>query len=236
MERPDPPILNAPGILKWLAAAFILIHALRALLPHGIDGWVLRMFAFDSSVYTTTHQHSIETVAMLLGPVTHILLHGDGLMHLAVNTGLMLAFGAPLARRTGASWFAGFFLLSGMAGALGWFVLHPYSPGFLVGASGAVSGAIGGYLRLGMQKRPARGGPMGPRDRRLAVPFALAWLVLNFFFGVFGPEIFGLDGRIAWEAHLGGFVFGFLTVNIFDGRGVAPPLPESVHRMFPDRE
>jgi membrane associated rhomboid family serine protease len=236
MERPAPPILNAPGILKWLAAAFILIHVVRAILPPGVDAWVVRAFAFDSSLYTMPHQHDIETFAMIAGPVTHILLHGDGIMHLAINTGLMLAFGAPLARRTGALWFAGFFLLSGIAGAFGWFVLQPYSPGFLVGASGAVSGAIGGFVRLGMQKRPARGGPMSRRDQRLAVPFALAWLGLNVFVGVFGGSIFGIDARVAWEAHLAGFVFGFLAINFFDGRRANPRLPDSIHGIFPDRE
>lgn len=236
MERPAAPILNAPGVLKWLAAALILIHAVRALLPHVVDGWIVRAFAFDPSLYTMPHQHGIETFAMIAGPVTHILLHGDGIMHLAVNTGLMLAFGAPLARRTGVFWFAGFFLLSGVAGALGWFVLHPYSPGYLVGASGAVSGAIGGYVRLGMQKRPARGGPVSRRDQRLAVPLAVAWLVLNLFVGVFGADIFGIDARVAWESHLAGFVFGFLAVNIFDGRRPNPRLPDSIRGIFPDRE
>ena len=236
MERPAAPILNAPGILKWLAAAFILIHAVRALLPEHVDFWILRAFAFESSLYTVAHERGIETVAMFAGPVTHILLHGDELMHLVINTTLMLAFGSPVARRTGASWFAGFFVLSGVAGALGWFVLHPFSPGLLVGASGAISGAIGGYVRLGMQKRPARGGPMLLRDRRLAVPLALAWLGLNFFFGVFGAAIFGIDARIAWEAHLGGFVFGFLAINMFDGRGAAADDPMDHGFINTDRE
>lgn len=235
MERPAAPILNAPGIVKWLAAAFILIHAVRALLPRGIDGWILRVFAFDSSVYTTPHESAIETFATFAGPVTHILLHVN-FVHLAFNTSMILIFGSPLARRTSAAWFAGFFMLSGMAGALGWFILHPFSQSSLVGASGAISGAIGGYVRLSRQKRPARGGPMRPWDRRLGAPVALALLAINLFFGIFGGGIFGIDARVAWEAHLGGFVFGFLAVNIFDGRGVAPHVPQSVHQMFPDRE
>jgi len=235
MERPAAPILNVPGILKWLAAAFILIHAVRALLPPVIDGWILRAFAFDASVYSAAHDRGIETFAAFAGPVTHILLHAD-VVHLAFNTSMVLIFGAPLARRTSAAWFAGFFALSGMAGALGWFILHPFSPVFLVGASGAISGTIGGYVRLSRQERPARGGPMQPRDRRMAGAVALAWLATNVFFGIFGGAIFGVDARIAWEAHLGGFVFGFLAVNIFDGRGVAPHAPESFCEMFPDRE
>lgn len=224
MERPAPPILNAPRILKWLAAVFILIHAVRALLPHPFDFWIVRALAFDSGLYTGTHRHAVDTFAMFAGPVTHILLHGD-LLHLMVNTGLMLAFGAPLARRMSASWFAGFFVLSGLAAVLAWFLLHPFLSAPLIGASGAISGAIGGYVRLGMQKRPARGGPMGPRDRRLAVPIALVWLALNFLFGIFGSVLFGIDARIAWEAHLGGFAFGIVAVNMFDGRGVEPAGP-----------
>ncbi|UCH73901.1 MAG: rhomboid family intramembrane serine protease [Rhodospirillales bacterium] len=233
MDRPAAPILNAPGILKWLAASFILIHAVRVLLPRSIDGLIVRAFAFDASVYTKVHESSLETFATFAGPVTHILLHGD-VVHLALNTSLLLVFGSSLARRASAAWFVGFFLLSGMAGALGWFILHPFSPGLMVGASGAISGVIGGYVRLSRQKRPARGGPMRPWDRQLGSTVALAWLAMNLFFGIFGGEIFGIHARIAWEAHLGGFVFGFLAVNMFDGRGVAPHLPGSVHQMFPD--
>jgi len=235
MERPAAPILNAPGIVKWLAAAFIMIHAVRALLPNSIDGWVLWVFAFHSSIYSTARESAIETFAAFAGPVTHILLHVN-LVHLAFNTSMILIFGSPLARRTSAAWFAGFFMLSGMAGALGWFILHPFSQSSLIGASGAISGAIGGYVRLSRQKRPARGGPMRPWDRQLGSTVALALLAINLFVGIFGGAIFGVEARIAWEAHLGGFVFGFLAVNIFDGRGVAPHVPESFCEMFPDRE
>ena len=35
----------------------------------------------------------------------------------------------------------------------------------------------------------------------------------NVIFAVFGSEIFGGDAEIAWEAHLGGFVAGFLLAG-----------------------
>lgn len=218
MQRSEPPILNAPDILKWLAGAFVVVHLVRLVLPTYLDNALVVTFAFDSSVYGPARDTPYALVTMIAGPFTHVFLHA-GFMHLGMNSALLLAFGAAVARRMGAQWFAAFFMLSAAAGAAGWFLLNPFSPGLLIGASGGVSGLMGGYVRLGMQKRPARGGPMSPRDQRIAVPFAIAWVGINFFFGIFGPAILGLDGKIAWEAHLGGFIFGAMAINLFDGRG-----------------
>ena len=219
MQRSNAPLLNAPDILKWLAGTLVFIHLVRWLLPTDIDNMLLVTFAFDASVYGPARDTPYAIVTMIAGPVTHVFLHAPGIMHIVMNSALLLAFGAPLARRMGTPWFAAFFVFSAVAGAAGWFVLNPWEQGLLIGASGGVSGLMGGYARLGMQKRPARGGPMSPRDQRLAAPFAAVWIGLNFFFGFFGATILGLSSKIAWEAHLGGFIFGVLAINYFDGRG-----------------
>ena len=49
------------------------------------------------------------------------------------------------------------------------------------------------------------------------------WVFLNFVLGALPPEIVGLKGgAIAWETHLGGFIFGLLAAKFFDGRGLPP--------------
>lgn len=222
-RRPREPILNAPDILKWLSGAFIVIHLARWLLnwllPGRIDFLLAHLFAFSPVLYSGYPLDGIAFVPLILGPVTYMFLHGD-FVHLLVNTGMLMAFGAPIARRMNGAWFFAFFVFCSVAGALFFLLLNIGSGSLLIGASGGISGVMGGFVRLGHQKRPARGGPMSERDRQLALPFAMLWLALTVFFGFFGGAMTGMSGGIAWEAHLGGFFAGLLAVNFFDGRGI----------------
>lgn len=220
-RRPSPPIINAPAAVKWLAGIIIAVHLLRLALPDAWDFSLVEMLAFDSSVYTDAGTGQVKPAAAILGPLGHMLLHAD-FLHLGVNMGLFLAFGAAIARRMSGIWFIIFFLVCGLAGAAAWFVMHPNSPALLIGASGAISGTIGAIARLGLGRGPARGGPMPFRNRRTALNFAGVWILLNFLFGAIGGQLFGVDAEIAWEAHLGGFVAGFLLMRPVDGRGLPP--------------
>ena len=50
---------------------------------------------------------------------------------------------------------------------------------------------------------------------RGAVTFLAVWLGVNLLMGLgFGTP--GMEGRIAWEAHIGGFLAGFLLIRLFD--------------------
>jgi membrane associated rhomboid family serine protease len=43
----------------------------------------------------------------------------------------------------------------------------------------------------------------------------VVWFGVNFLLGVF-PEAGGVSETVAWEAHMGGFLFGLLTFGAFD--------------------
>lgn len=214
-------MINAPAAVKWIAGITVAMHLLRLVLPDYADFVLVETLAFDSSVYTDPGARQAKPVAAILGPLGHMLLHAD-FLHLAVNMGLFLAFGAAIARRMSGMWFTAFFIVCGLAGVAAWFAMHPLSPALLIGASGAISGTIGAIARLGFGHGPTRGGPMPFRNRRTALNFAGAWILLNFLFGAIGGQIFGVDAQIAWEAHLGGFIAGFLLLGFVDGRGLAP--------------
>ncbi len=213
----SPPILNAPAAVKWLAVAIVAVHAIRFVLPHDLDYWLIGTFAFDSSVYGDPVARAARPLNAILGPVTHTLLHG-GLAHLLINMAMLLAFGSAIARRMGTGWFLVLFVIAAVSGAAGWLLLNPYSPGLLIGASGAISGMMGAIAGLGMARRPMPGGPPPFGSRRTAMYFGGIWIVINVIFGVLGPGIFGLEGGIAWEAHLGGFIAGFFAIGWLDGR------------------
>lgn len=220
-ERKSQPILNAPAAVSWLVMAIVAVHAVRFVLPDNLDFWLVATFAFDASLYTDPGAGAARPLALIFGPVTHTLLHAEGLAHLVINMAMLLAFGSAIARRMAAGWFLALFLISAVSGAAGWLVLNPYSPVLVIGASGAVSGMIGAIARLGLARRAMPGGPLPFRNRRTALYFAVAWIVINFVFGLLGPGIFGLEGGIAWQAHLGGFIAGFIAIGWLDGRGRA---------------
>lgn len=215
---PSQRMIMAPRVIKWLALLLIAIHLFRMLLPVGADIWILSSFAFDSSLYADAAAWRARPLAALMGPATHMLLHID-LLHLGVNTALLMAFGTPVARRMGGWWFLLFFLLGGLAGMATMLLLYPGTEILMIGASGAVSACMGAVGRLGL-RRNADAAMLGPfRDRRTVIFFVAFWVVSNFLFGLFGPILLGVDAEIAWEAHLGGFLAGVLLIGLFDGRG-----------------
>ena len=77
--------------------------------------------------------------------VTSMFLHGSW-MHLLGNMWFLWLFGNNVEDSMGRLRFVVFYLLSGLAAALGQVVTNPSSAIPMVGASGAISGVMGGYL------------------------------------------------------------------------------------------
>jgi membrane associated rhomboid family serine protease len=167
-------------------------------------------------------------VARFTSVVTHMFVHGD-FTHLALNSLWLLAFGGAIAKRTGAVRFFAFSLLCGVAGAGAFYIFNVGLLAPVIGASGAVSGLMGGTMRFlfpAMESggfRQLREDPRSVRlmplwealtDRRVQVA-NLAFVLINVL------AMFGLGGAqnsagIAWEAHLGGYAAGFLLFGLFD--------------------
>lgn len=146
------------------------------------------------------------------GILTSMFVHG-GWAHVAMNAVAALAFGPPVARlMRGARGVVGFllyYMACGLVATAGYALIHPYSEGFLVGASGAVFGLMGGAIR--MLGRTGQG-PM-PLDDRRFLTTAAAIMAVNAAVGLVGLAP-GMDGaRIAWEAHAFGFVCGALLIG-----------------------
>jgi membrane associated rhomboid family serine protease len=86
-----------------------------------------------------------------------------------------------------------------------------------VGASGAISGVLGGYLLLFPKNRVrilTRGGIVH-------VPALVVlglWIVLQFINGIGSVARTDETAGIAYMAHIGGFVAGFALIKLFAGR------------------
>src|SRR5262245_5814555 len=78
---------------------------------------------------------------------TSMFLHG-GWAHLGGNMLYLWTFGDNVERRLGSARFLVFYLVCGVAAALAHVAFNPRSSVPTVGASGAISGVLGGYLGL----------------------------------------------------------------------------------------
>jgi membrane associated rhomboid family serine protease len=147
--------------------------------------------------------------------VTSMFLHGSW-MHLIGNMWFLWLFGNNVEDSMGRIRFVIFYLLSGLTAALAQVVTNPASPIPMVGASGAISGVMGGYLLLFPTVRVFCLLILGFFVTSVALP---AWMMLIYWFViqfVSGLAAFGGDvGGVAFWAHVGGFVAGLILVKLF---------------------
>ncbi|WP_173931542.1 rhomboid family intramembrane serine protease [Chelativorans sp. Marseille-P2723] len=223
-EERDPPgrepIFNLSGVVASIIAFCVGLHLFRAYILTPEAGLqFLLYFAFLPLRYTGGY--AIDIFACI-SPITYSFLHGS-VAHLAVNMIWLAAFGSPLAMRIGILRFLLFWVATSLAAAFLHFLLHPFDAAPLVGASGAVSGMMGAAARFGFKidrshDRPAFGGEALPLSQvfrsRMAVTFLSVWFVVNLAVGLASGT--GGTPRIAWEAHIGGFLVGFLAIRAFD--------------------
>src|SRR6056297_1543252 len=123
-------------------------------------------------------------------------LHG-GAMHLLVNMITLVSLGRLVVERVGQAHFAVIYALSLLGGAAGFAVLSSaVQP--MVGASGALFGLAGVLTGWEyMARRLAREG-IGPVLRVVGLLILLNLVMY-----------WAMDGHLAWETHLGGFLAGW---------------------------
>lgn len=145
----------------------------------------------------------IDRKPVLASLVTAMFLHGS-LAHLAVNMLFLWVFGAAVEDRFGPGPFLALYLVGGILGTLAFVAVNTGSAAPLVGASGAVSAAMGAFLLV------------GPRRRILALvaPIPLIAVTLPAW-ALLGPYLVSQlvtpdDTAVAWQAHVGGMIAGFL--------------------------
>ncbi|WP_455361699.1 rhomboid family intramembrane serine protease [Streptomyces sp. SYSU K21746] len=143
----------------------------------------------------------------VLTPLTALFVHGSWL-HLLGNMLFLYVFGAMAEERMGRPEFALFSLGCGYLALVGYAVANADSQQTLVGASGAISGVLGGFLYLFPRARVTSLFPF-----LLFLPLRLpAWIVLVFWFGIQWLAAHRADSGpgVAYLAHLVGFSIGFL--------------------------
>ncbi len=155
--------------------------------------------------------------------ITSMFMHG-GWAHLIGNMLYLWIFGDNLENRMGHSKYLIFYLLCGIIASLCHvFATQAFSPEDMLipslGASGAISGVMGGYILLfpKQQVRVLIGRGIVPVPAFVALG---VWIVFQIIsgMGMLGGETGG--GGVAYAAHVGGFVAGLVLVKLFDKRRV----------------
>lgn len=151
--------------------------------------------------------------------LTSMFMHG-GWYHLLSNMWFLHLFGDNVEDTLGHVRYVAFYLICGIAAAAAQIAIDPTSMIPMVGASGAIGGVVGGYLML-YPRAPILAVNMVPL---LWLFFGLvvvvpAWVIgglflsQNLLLAFQNAAGFGSNG-IAFSAHLGGFVAGFILVRL----------------------
>ncbi|MDI6806473.1 MAG: rhomboid family intramembrane serine protease [Candidatus Aenigmarchaeota archaeon] len=174
--------------------------------------WSLTDFEFVVSNYGFIPAHfSILNSRSVLTLFTSMFLHG-GLDHLFGNMWYLWIFGDNVEDRFGKIKFLFLYFLSGLSAHFFHYITDPASKIPTIGASGAISGILGAYILL------------FPREKVLSrvgyvfvhIPAYVVigfWFVIQFIFGTIS-FLGGIGSGIAFWAHVGGFIFGFILTAL----------------------
>ncbi|HSE32855.1 MAG TPA: rhomboid family intramembrane serine protease [Pyrinomonadaceae bacterium] len=155
---------------------------------------------------------------------TSMFMHG-GIAHIAGNMLFLWIFGDNIEDRLGHVRYGVFYLLCGVAASLA----HVFTTAALaadqssmlvpsLGASGAISGVLGGYILL------------HPKRRVTVILFRFltdvpAYVAIGIWFAfqlISGLGMLGggsQQGGVAYGAHIGGFIAGIVLIKFFDRGG-----------------
>ena len=252
------PAFNIPGVIVACCVVLLGIHAVRSYLSNEVDNRLVAALAFVPARLTlalhlvpdrlakaynailTQSPMLAAQIDFLIGTgrahpwtvLTYALLHASW-AHVGLNCVWLVAFGSAVARRFSAIRFVLLLLVSALLGALVQYLADITSFALVIGASAAVSGAMGAAVRFVFRpnEEPSR---IFDRERlneafrqpalslretfttKTALVFIAFWFATDLLFGIF-PSLSGIsDAPIAWQAHIGGFLAGLLLFPLFD--------------------
>ena len=200
------PLKDTNPALRTPVVTYVLIAANAAIFLLGFR------FSFDSWIFSKEAFLDVDLQGFT-GLISYQFLHG-GWSHLLFNMLFLYIFGDNMESSMGHRTFLLFYLASGVGAALFEVYVDPYfgldGPGYLIGASGSVSGVLAAYaLRY-------------PKAKLLTWTFFIffikvpsiifigIWISLQFLYHIMTP-----GATTAYIAHIGGFVTGLVFYSIY---------------------
>lgn len=210
------PIKNAvatryPPVANW---TLIAINCVVFLYQISLSPYELEQFL---STYALVPARYFVSPDGFSGPedfvpfITMMFLHG-GWLHLILNMWTLWLFGGAVEDRLGSGRYLAFYLACGIAAAIAHAMLNPTSTVPALGASGAIAGVMGCYMRLFPWARVIVVVPIIIVPFFFELPAAVfvgLWFLLQLLQGTIDLLAPSGGAGVAWWAHVGGFLVGF---------------------------
>ncbi len=209
--RDQIPTRRVPYVNYILIAANIFVFILQWLAGDNQDALVYQFALIPASFLKDFNLGNIFKI------FTSMFMHA-GLIHLGGNMLYLWIFGDNVEDSLGHGRYLLFYLLGGLIASLAHVFTNSSSQIPTVGASGAIAAVLGAYLVLYPQSKVLTIIPLGFFLRMTMVPASIVlglWFILQLFSGLLsagGPDDVG---GVAFFAHIGGFVAGFILAKIF---------------------
>jgi membrane associated rhomboid family serine protease len=195
-------------IVPLVAYALIVVNVLFFLAEmNGGDAFIMK-WAFVPSRFLANPVGEFATL------FTSMFMHA-GWLHLGGNMLYLWIFGDNVEDRFGHARFILFYLLCGLGATFAQLAFSLGSNIPNLGASGAIAGVLGAYILM-FPKRNIR---VLQGQRILQAPALIViglWIVLQLFSGI-GSISAADTGGVAYMAHIGGFVAGFVLTYLLGG-------------------
>jgi membrane associated rhomboid family serine protease len=224
----DNPTSTKPYVTVGILITCVLTYVVQHLLLSDVGGQQA-LYAYGLVPAVLTGREFLPEEIAVIPPwgsvLTSMFMHG-GFWHLAGNMLYLWIFGNNLEDAMGHVRYFLFYVLCGTAAVFSQVLPNPGSIVPMVGASGAISGVLGGYLLLFPRARVLLGLPVGflivTLGRFPAIWVLAAWFGMQLILGgLAAMQAPGeSQGGIAFGAHIGGFIAGLAFVAIFKRRHV----------------
>ncbi len=230
--RDNNPTYRTP----YVTVGLIVLNALIFLYTKslGYQGFeaVIFNFGFTPGLFLSGDIQTELPAWLYVTPFSSMFLHA-GWMHLIGNMLFLWIYGNNVEDYFGPFMFLLFYVISGIAAISLYTAFSPSSELPLVGASGAIAGVMGAYMVL------------HPRAeitclivfffiQFVTLPAKIVlgiWFVLQLIMSMANVSS---GGGVAWMAHIGGFVFGWLLLKglvKIRGRGATPSGGQRIYKM-----
>jgi membrane associated rhomboid family serine protease len=207
---------NPASVFPILTVSLIAINVLVFIYMLGLSEVGLEEFLYTYALVPS--QIDFSRLDTLTPFITALFLHG-GLLHIFSNMLFLWVFGDNIEAHLGKVKFLIFYLAAGVLSSLVqyFFLVGQDIP--VLGASGAIAGILGGYLVLFPHAKIDTIIPIFFVPAIIAVPAFLViiyWFVTQLISGIgsLGTEE-AVFGGVAWWAHIGGFIVGFILIRLF---------------------
>jgi membrane associated rhomboid family serine protease len=230
--KDNVPTRSAPVVTVGIIVANVLVYIWEAT-GRGLNYHVFRWGYYPCAVegpctnfYARHHHEVVETV------FSSMFMHG-GLLHIGGNMLFLWIFGNNVEDALGRVRFFVWYLLGGVAAtAAQTFVTLQYGSANdasipNVGASGAIAAVLGAYFVLLPRASVLTAIFLGFFFLFREIPAILflgIWIALQALDGTLSLTTPQAGGGVAFFAHIGGFAFGVLTVNLVKERDPLQPV------------